>query len=273
MAKNLDGFPDRLSFSQRYGYEPLPAPMKLGELSTDLRTEIWNTIRTMMLQGREYIISSYHFSEPYGRFIERVIGRLHNVPHDAIDTGYGTVMDQFKAIVFNAEFHTVLDLIEHIANDRHADELHRSEPKRFTIEIRQLFDRHVAGYFFNTVAPYQFYPRGNEEQGAAIRGALDKLHRSDMDGAVSHLRDAGRHIRRQEWGDSIADSIHAVESVARRIDPGASTNLKPALKSLQRAGLLPMVRSRTRLARCTATQTTNRASDMPCWTEALRLLV
>ena len=239
VTENLDEFPNRLSFSQRYGYEPLPAPMHLQELSTDLRTEIWNTIRSLMLQGRQYIVSGYYFTGSYRRFIERVLAPIHKIPHDAIETGYGAAMDQFKAIVFNGELYEVLDLIEHIANDQSADEPDRGKLTRFTMEIRLLFDRHVAGYFLDTVAtPYQFSPRSNKEQGAAISRAIDQLHRNNMDGAASHLRGAARHIRKQECGDSIADSIHAVESVARSIDPRASRSLGSALDSLEKAGLL-----------------------------------
>ena len=32
-------------FSLRYGYEPLPEPMRLEELSSDLRRKIWNEVR------------------------------------------------------------------------------------------------------------------------------------------------------------------------------------------------------------------------------------
>ena len=31
---------DHLTFSQRHGYEPLPEPMKLEEISDDLRREM-----------------------------------------------------------------------------------------------------------------------------------------------------------------------------------------------------------------------------------------
>lgn len=59
-----------------------------------------------------------------------------------------------------------------------------------------------------------------------------------MDGAASHLRNAADHINAQQYADAIADSIHAVESVARMIAPKSSTTLKPALRSLEKAGTL-----------------------------------
>ena len=59
-----------------------------------------------------------------------------------------------------------------------------------------------------------------------------------MDGATTHLRQAAEHINAQQYGDSLADSIHAVESIARVIDPKASKTLGPALDSLAKAGVL-----------------------------------
>ena len=38
-----------LSFSQRHGYEDLPKAMRLEELSNDLRREIWNEVRRLLL--------------------------------------------------------------------------------------------------------------------------------------------------------------------------------------------------------------------------------
>ena len=59
-----------------------------------------------------------------------------------------------------------------------------------------------------------------------------------MDGAATHLRQAAEHINARQYADSVADSIHAVESVARVIDPKASKPLGPALDSLEKAGML-----------------------------------
>ena len=59
-----------------------------------------------------------------------------------------------------------------------------------------------------------------------------------MDGSATHLRQAAEHINVEQFSDSIADSIHAVESVARMIDPRSKKTLGPALKSLERSGVL-----------------------------------
>ena len=81
-------------------------------------------------------------------------------------------------------------------------------------------------------------PRVSLESGEAVQQAIETLRAASMYGASTHLRQAAEHINARQYADSIADSIHAVESVARVIDPGANNTLRPALNSLERAGLL-----------------------------------
>ena len=49
------------SFSQRYGYEPLPEPMRLEEISNDLRREIWNAVREVLVEKRGGPSGYYYF--------------------------------------------------------------------------------------------------------------------------------------------------------------------------------------------------------------------
>ena len=59
-----------------------------------------------------------------------------------------------------------------------------------------------------------------------------------MSGSAAHLRKAAECINGQDWAEGVRESINAVESVARQLDPKASTKLGPALKSLERSGTL-----------------------------------
>ena len=81
-------------------------------------------------------------------------------------------------------------------------------------------------------------PSASKEQGEAAQHAIDTIRKNGLDGAVAHLRQAAEHINAGQYSDSIADSIHTVESVARTIDPKSSKTLQPALRSLQKEGVL-----------------------------------
>ena len=81
-------------------------------------------------------------------------------------------------------------------------------------------------------------PRISREAGEATRQAIETLNAGSTDGAATHLRQATEHINSGQHADSIADSIHAVESVACTIDQKANKTLGPALDSLEKAGVL-----------------------------------
>ena len=232
MANIRADFPDHLTFSQRYGYAPLPEPMQLGEISHDLRREIWNVTRELLISMRSEGSYEYYFDDEGKQLIERVLGKLLKKAEDEINTTYDEVFRGFKGLVLRSKFHVVLDLVETIAkNGRHKED--------FANRISKLFEGHAAAYRLDTTrCPYWFFAQTSKEQGEAVRRAIETLGESGMEGAAAHLRQAAQHINAGQYGDSIADSIHAVESVARVLDSKASQTLAPALDSLEKAGLL-----------------------------------
>ena len=76
------------------------------------------------------------------------------------------------------------------------------------------------------------------EEEAAVVDALRALRGAGLDGGASHLRNASSCINAGDWAGSVRESIRAVESVARQLDPAASGALSPALRSLRRSGAL-----------------------------------
>ena len=223
-----------LTFSQRNSYEPLPEPMALEQLSDDLRREIWNIIRKQLLENRKTfnITGRYYFPTDFGRFVEQLFGKLLKIPEDEISTGYEDVLAHFKNIILKGRFDQLLSLIELIVNND-------SDNLRFARKIAELFDSHAAAYWLEVIQkPYQFFPRSNTEQGNAVQQALKTVNDSDMTGASAHLREAAGSINTQRYPDAISNSILAVESVARIIDPEAKNTLAPALKSLEKAGVI-----------------------------------
>lgn len=232
MTEKRNAVAEHLTFSQRYGYEPLPEPIRLEHISEDLRREIWNTIRELLLRKEQYNdFSGSYFNEQDSRFIERVIGKFQRRPEDEISTNYEGTLAYFRNVVFRENFKKILDLVEIIANDRDAT-------KQFTEQIKNLFERYAAYVLDTSRSPFQFFPRSSKEQGEATQKAIETIRESGMTGAATHFRQAAEHIKARQYGDSIADSIHAVESVARIVSPQSSKTLTPALDSLEHAGLL-----------------------------------
>ena len=222
---------DRL-FSQRHGYTPLPAPMRLEEISDDLRREIWNTTREILMSMTYIHMMTKNdcFGDEGTRLVERVLGRFLKRPEDEIDTEHGEALDNFKSLILTSDFHKVLDLVEIIASE--------AAPE-FRDRVAESFERHAAAYWLDASrSTYQFFPRSNEAQGNATRKAIETIRDGGMDGADAHLRHAAEHLNARRFSDSVRESILAVESVARMVDPKAEKTLGPALTSLERDGLI-----------------------------------
>ena len=174
-----------------------------------------------------------YFPAGASRFIERVIGKYNKIPESKVPTEYNKVLMQFERDCLHLKFNKLLEMLEAIINDRAIDD-------DFAEKIRRLFEIHGAAYWLDTSrSPYQFIPSTSKEQGDATRQAIETVEQSGIvPGAATHLRKAIEHLNAGRYAESISDSIHAVESVARVIDPRANRTLSPALDSLETAGLL-----------------------------------
>ena len=228
MTEKRDTSADQLTFSQHYGYEPLPEPMRLEHISDDLRREIWNALREFL----NHDAGIYSFSSTTRKFIERVLGTFLKRSEDEIPTDYDRVMTIFKNHLFQAKFNEFLDIVQIVINDEaiSVDSVNH---------IAESFERCAAAYWLDTSShPFRVSPRSSKEQGEATRQAIETIRESGMEGATTHLRQAAACINERRFADSVKESIHAVESVACIIDNKASKTLTPALDSLEKAGLL-----------------------------------
>ena len=275
--------PYPLTFSQRYGYEPLPEPMRPGEISPDLRREIANAAMDLLSKFRTKLVNSairrekpmsakdmdppsllfYNpisnqpnprtsFSLPQdsikenaeakiNRYVRHVLGRLDTTLWD--NTDIHTDDSLFEQILESPRFNKVIDLLEIMFNTPYENDewkIISQMTEDFAKEIKKLFQRYSSAYSLNIQEhPYWFSPcMVIKEQANAVEQAIEVVHDSGIDSAVTHLRQAAEHINMEQYADSLADSIHAVESVARTIDPNNGGSLGKALKSLENAGLL-----------------------------------
>ena len=128
------------------------------------------------------------------------------------------------------KYHQVITFIEYILR-------HSKCPKDLYDSLLRAFDETPIAYFVETIGGLPtVLPRISRESGEATRQAIETLRKTNMDGAETHLRKASERLKAREYADSIRDSIDAVESVAREIDPKGSKTLGSALDSLERTG-------------------------------------
>ncbi len=230
----------RLSFSQRSGYEDLPEPMRLEQISDELRREIWNLTRRWLddlprTSPVELLAlsSSENFVKEGRIFVEEVLGEHLALPEDDILTDTAQTKAVFKKLILDHEpFNRLLDLLEAMINHPVPVSIQKAA------EIRNLFNKHAAPYRLDDISPFRFIPRSTEEQGEVTAESVVRLRSAGMDGASTHLRQATVHLRHKRYAESITASVHAVESVARLLASDAGKALSPALNSLERSGLL-----------------------------------
>ena len=225
--------PRNLTFSQAYGYEELPQPLKIEEISDRARARLWS-----LLYG--YVDSESKRSEDiwdYGVYRVsgswRAILRFLHVEHyecalDEFDDSMRKFTDEYKQKFRSGRFNEVFDLL--LAIMRHPE-----CPEGFIRLVSVAFKESRLAYVVDTSSPVTIYPATTREEGEAILQATADLSNAGLSGAVNHLRKAADCIRQGDPPGAVRESIHAVESTARSLDPKANT-LKPALRSLEAAG-------------------------------------
>lgn len=230
MAPGNNDASRKLTFSQREGKSPLPEIMQLEHLPQKFRQLVWKAIdaeitawSNVSTNARNIysIIDSYNFD---------ILGEFHDEIEEWDDAG--DYFDFCKEWIRDKNYHEVLTLVEFILRDKDCSEDLRKS-------LLRAFDEAPIAYFVEEIGGLPtITPQPNRETGEATREAIETIHRSGMEGATTHLRQAVENINAQRYADSIVDSIHAVESVARIIDPKSSQTLGPALTSLADAGVI-----------------------------------
>ncbi len=230
-VREAGGFdPRQLSFSQAQGYEEIPGPLKLEELSQDARTRIWNLLYDY-LQGSA---KTNVFRVVAGGW-ERILINMHcdfdNLARDDWESLFSTVRTSLRVKIENDPFNRVFDRVQFIMR-------HGACPPNFVSDMKRVFEDCGLAYAIDEGPPPTILPVSTPEEGTALLQSLRSLRDAGFVGSTSHLQEASECINRGDWVGGIRESIHAVESVARKIDPKSSRTLTDALKSIEKQGAL-----------------------------------
>ena len=223
--------PRDLTFSQAQGYEELPGPLQLEELPSEARTHIWNEFYTA-------ILATAHFSEEYqdvGGVWEAILHAKHvwhdKLPIDEWDVAFHERTHQLRHSIETLQFNEVFDLIQFVLR-------HPKCPPGFIDAMKRTFALSRLAYTIDEAEPPTIIPAVTDVEGRTVVESMQTLRRAGLDGSAAHLRKAAECINRNDWAGSIRESIGAVESVARQLDPKASKDLGPALASLEKGQTL-----------------------------------
>ncbi len=228
------GDPRSLSFSQAYGYEEVPRPLKLEELPDEARTAIWSLFYSYIQNSRlrDWLHGTSQFiGIPWSEIMRAKHLKFDLQPLDEWDSRAERVYKELKDAINELPFNKVFDLIEFVLR-------HPRCPPKFIKAMKSTFAEYRLAYTIDIGPPPTIIPAATPNEGAALVDSLQTLRQAGLDASAEHLRRASESINVRDWAGSVRESIHAVESVARRLDPGAAKTLRPALEALARRGTL-----------------------------------
>ena len=209
----------KLTFAQRAGVEPLPVQLRHDQLSQGLRAALWGEIFARIGACARH---GYINSEPWRSILFRKHVKFDEGMADDFTASWEGQQILLNNLFRAGQYHHVYGCIEFFLKDKDC-------PSDLSEEIGRIFEEHQAPY--QIIEKKYLMPIASEEQGKLLARCLEALKTTSMTAASAHLRHGIEFLNKRQWAKSIAESIHAVESVARKIEPSAHT-LDPALKKL-----------------------------------------
>ena len=214
-----------LSFSQAQGYEPLPQPLNLEELSSEARMGFWNILYRSVASTLH--LYSSHTWDPLLQFVHT---DFFGWPLDQWQHTMHIMTSTIRPYILEGPFNKVFDLLTFLMRTKGC-------PPQFISNIGDAFHHFQLAYVLDSSHPPTICPASTPEEGEMLLKAFQQIQNAGLSSARSHLRKAVVSLDQEDWTGAVRESIHAVESVARQIAPEAQT-LGDALKVLERKGLL-----------------------------------
>lgn len=209
------------TFAEREGTKRLPTQLKTKELSDEVRALIWDIIYKSLK-------SNYQFSRSRDDMVtyrwEAILAdywvKIDHKFTDDFKLNFSNLVLYGKSLL-TKDYAIVLEFVEFICN-------HDLCPLEIEKNFNQAFQSSGFAYRIHNKS---IIPVSSEEMANAVVRSLDDLN--NFSAATSHLRAAAHNLSTGRFADSVRESIHAVESVARTIIPSANT-LAPALNEYEK---------------------------------------
>jgi hypothetical protein len=214
----------RLTFEQAEGAEPLPSQLKLREVSRELRARLWSVFHQLLTEAREK--SPWELKDQLEGILPDILYDWHVIrcfePADEFVPSYEYWLDELKPLFMEGHYKKVFGFLQWVL--RHETELYGLD---IGVDVALRKSRAAYALFENDT----IIPIGSDAERETLARAFADVAASEFHGARTHLRNAGSELTAGNHGPSIRESIHAVEAVARVLEPEAKT-LGPALAKL-----------------------------------------
>jgi hypothetical protein len=229
---------EKLTFEQAEGAEPLPSPLALKEVSNELRAKLWMVVRGSMMRDRQEQDMGLSPATISGKWLSVLVSWFVDRQHRMIDEfnhKFAAQEGHVKDILAKGDYLQIFGFLQFVMR-------HQNAPYQFAEHVHWALSESRAAY--GVVNGKTIAPVSNEAEAATVAKVFADLKQAEFAGALQHLTNAAELLTSGKDADSIRESVHAVESVARQLDPNAGASLGPALKVLDKTGYInPVLRS------------------------------
>ena len=198
-----------LTFSLREGYVELPLPLQIEELPSAARVAIWNALYAQMRGSRRWVGTIICIDDPWETILRDLYLYHDNMRLDKWLPTFDHITTWMQERLEGHRFNQVFDVVEFLMQ-------HDCCPPQFITDLSGVFSRFQLAYTIRPGPQPMILPATTVEEGNELSRNLTELQDAGLDGCETHLRNASKYINEGRWADSVRESIHAVESVAKK---------------------------------------------------------
>jgi hypothetical protein len=200
----------KLTFAQAEGIEPWPTQLALQEISQQFRAALWSDLKGIFERHRGYTAYGDEILELPWAIILEDAHVYHHHRLDDFPKKYRDVVAHVKTIIEHGRWSDVLGWLEYVLK-------HSACPPDFAKYLdKTMADCHLA---YRVIDEVVICPIGSEAERKTIEQAFADVNASKLFGARDHLGKAANELSAGHFADSVRESIHAVESVVRILEP------------------------------------------------------
>jgi hypothetical protein len=227
MTSDEFAYRKRLTFEQAEGAAPLPTQLALKTLSKDLRARLWAAVYHSISEAW-WPARMYGQRPSLGPPWDGIFYEMHVYRDGRMADDFGNdpaqLVAEAKAVFEKGNYVAVFGWLQWVLR-------RKDVPYGLAHQIEEALEQSGAAYRLidrDTIAPI-----GSAAEKASLEDAFADLAAAEFHGARSHLQNAATELTAGRYSDSVRESIHAVESVARVLEPSAE--LSKALGLLEKS--------------------------------------
>lgn len=215
---------DNRTFRQRMGVHPLPVQLDIETIPRDFRAIVWARFHHFILRNSPDV--TYDVTRVRGPALELLKGYFVFIEHQPIDefsNKTSSAIKYSKRLIMDADWSETMEFINFILRST-------ATPDALKAVIVAAMEKYRLAYRF---IDGRVCPIASTEHAQAIEAAHLALNEQKYVGAAEHLGLASAELSAGRWAASIRESIHAVESVVRQIEP-TENDFAPALSKIEK---------------------------------------